>query len=195
MRGRLGLPGLALLAPVGVPLDVGLARASDPQRARGNVLADHVTGARVGVVADAHRGNECGVDADLDPGADRGAVLAVAVVVGGDRAGADVRRLTDIGIADVGQVGNLAAGPDVGVLDLDERARLGPLPQDGARPQICERADAVAVAHTRLVDVGVNHRRVVADARVDQGRVRTDLAAVADPGWSVQTGGRRGPRV
>ena len=65
--------------------------------------------------------------------ADHRAVLAAAVVVGGDRAGADVRARADVGVADVGEVRDLGARADVGVLDLHERAGLGALVQRGAR--------------------------------------------------------------
>ena len=70
--------------------------------------------------------------------ADLGAVLVAAVVVGGDRAGADVRAGADLGVADVGEVRHLGALADLGVLHLDERAdlarrRRGACPGAGTR--------------------------------------------------------------
>ena len=52
-----------------------------------------------------------------------GAVLGDAVVVGEDRARADVGALADLGVADVGQVRHLGAVADLGVLGLDEARR------------------------------------------------------------------------
>ena len=49
--------------------------------------------------------------------------LSPAVVVGGDRARAEVGAGADLGVADVGEVRHLGALADLGVLDLDERAR------------------------------------------------------------------------
>ena len=85
----------------------------------------------------------------LHAGADRRAVLVDAVVVGGDRGGAEVRALADVGVADVGEVRDLGARADVGVLDLDERADLRALAQDGAGAQVGERADADAVVSSQ----------------------------------------------
>ena len=57
--------------------------------------------------------------------------LFVAVVVGGDRAGAEVGAGADLGVADVGEVRDLRALADLGVLDLDERADLARRPRGG----------------------------------------------------------------
>src|ERR1700754_388350 len=105
--------------------DVLLAGAGDAERVGRHVLGDHATRARDRAVTDLHRGDERGVDARLDIGPDRGAVLVAAVVVGRDVAGAHVRVLADVRVPDVGQVRDLRALADVGVLDLHERARLG----------------------------------------------------------------------
>ena len=60
-------------------------------------------------------------------------MLRDAVVVGEDRAGADVGALADLGVADVGQVRDLGAVADLGVLGLDERADLAAGAELGAR--------------------------------------------------------------
>ena len=59
------------------------------------------------------RRDERVVGAGLGVPADRGAVLLDAVVVGEDRAGADVGALADLGVADVGQVRHLGAVADL----------------------------------------------------------------------------------
>src|SRR3954469_11031843 len=132
MWSRSFLGGLA----VGVALDVGLARAGDPEGAVGDVLVDDGAGAGVGAVADGDGGDEGDVDAGLHAGADGRAVLTAAVVVGGDGRRAEVRAGPDVGVADVGEVRDLRALADVGVLDLHERAGLGIGAQDGAGTQV-----------------------------------------------------------
>src|SRR4051794_6931293 len=104
--------------------DVRLAGAGDSERVGRNVLGDDATRRRPGAIADFHRGDERGVDRSLDVGPDLGAVLALAVVVRGDVAGADVGVLAHVGVADVGQVRDLGAAADRRVLDLDEGAGL-----------------------------------------------------------------------
>src|SRR5581483_11535386 len=105
-----------------------LARASNRERVRWDVLGDHRSGRCPCTVSDLHRGDET----ILDPGPDVLADLRAALrhplpmwEVRGDRAGADVRVLADLGVADVGEVRNLRPLPHVRVLDLDEGARFG----------------------------------------------------------------------
>ena len=57
-------------------------------------------------------------------GADDRAMLAVAVVVHGDRAGADVAARPDVGIAQIGQMVGLGAAPHARGLELDEVADM-----------------------------------------------------------------------
>ena len=180
-------------APCGVRRN---ARCSSGARGRcrvprGHVVGDHRACARVRAVAETDRRDEHRVDADECAGADRRAVLVLAVVVGGDRSGADVGPLADVGIADVGQVRDLRAGADVRVLDLDERAGLRSLAQHGARAQVRERPDADPVADVGPVEIRVDDRRLVADPRVDQRRERTDPGAPADLGGAVEARERR----
>ena len=97
--------GVTLARPVvGVPArrgsgaaGSGWARVAHPGRhpdrelAGRDVLRDDRAGAGLRVVADRQRRAEHRVDAEEDPLADRRPVLRAAVVVGRDRAGADVR--------------------------------------------------------------------------------------------------------
>ena len=74
------------------------------QRPLGHVVLDHRAGASVGGVADFYRRDQHRVNADADVVADHRPVLAETVVVGGDRAGAEVAAGADLGVADVGEV-------------------------------------------------------------------------------------------
>ena len=110
------------------PLDHRLARPGDAERAVGDVLGDDRPRPGHRVVADGHGRDEDAVGARLHARADPRAVLAEAVVVGGDVAGADVGALADVGVADVGEVRHLGARADDALLDLDVGAgpRAGP---------------------------------------------------------------------
>ncbi len=167
----------------------------DPEGARRHVTGDDRTGGGVGAVADAHRRHQHRVDADERPGADRRAVLRGAVVVGGDRAGPDVRSRADVGVADVRQVRHLRPGADGGILDLDERARLGARLEHRSGPQIGERADAHALADLGALSVGVHDPRLRAHHGVDQRAERAHRRLPADAGGAVEARERRDDRV
>ena len=126
------------LTPAGIALDVLLARPCDCQRAGGDVLGDDRAGGRVGAIADGDGGDERRVHSPAHSTADRGAVLGVSVVVGGDRPRPEVGARSYVGIADVGEVRDLRVRSDVGVLDLDERPDLGALTQEGAGTQVAK---------------------------------------------------------
>ena len=64
--------------------------------------------------------------------ADLGLVLADPVVIAGDGAGADIRALADMRVAEIGQVADLDALIQDGVLDLDEVADMDIRAQFGA---------------------------------------------------------------
>src|SRR5581483_11415530 len=61
--------------------------------------------------------------------------------VGGDVARGDVRVLPHLRVADVGEVGDLRARADRGVLDLDEGADLCSLADHAHGPDVGERPD------------------------------------------------------
>ena len=75
------------------------------QRARRHVVRHDRARARVRAVADLDRRHQGVVRPDPHVLADLRAVLAEAVVVGGDRAGADVGARADVGVAQVGRGG------------------------------------------------------------------------------------------
>src|SRR6201995_1788251 len=98
-------------------------------------------GGGVGAVADHHRRDEHAVAAHEGVLAYRGAVLVHAVVVGKDHPGPDVGPGADLRVAHVGQVRDLAAGADRGVLELDVAADVPVGLDPGARPQVGVRPD------------------------------------------------------
>src|SRR5690606_16454875 len=103
-----------------------------------------------------------------------GAVLVHTVVVHGHRRGTDVGVLADGRVADVGEVRDLAALADLGVLRLDERADLALAPQPGAGPQVGERSDRRALADDGERAVRADDGRTGADLDVGQGGVGSD---------------------
>src|SRR6476661_5509050 len=95
---RLLRAGPLRLRPV---LEVALRAAGDGERPRGHVAAYDGAAGRAGAVADRDRRDEGVVGPGLRVPADRRAALGDSVVVGEDRAGADVGALADLGVADV----------------------------------------------------------------------------------------------
>src|SRR5918995_19898 len=147
-----------------VVLLVDLLRSGDGKRPRRNVLRDCRSCCDPSMVANLHGRNKHIVAAGVDITADHGPLLLVELlrpVVGGDRAGTDIRPFADLGVPDVGEVGNLDALAERGVLHLDERAHLGFGGQHRSRPQIGERTD-----HRPGPDLGVDDDRVRAHLRV-----------------------------
>src|SRR5271165_2851411 len=76
-----------------------LPAARDGERVRRDILGDHAAGGDDRAVADRNRRDERGVRADEGPRPDRSAVLGMAVVIAGDGARADIRPLSDRGVA------------------------------------------------------------------------------------------------
>jgi hypothetical protein len=91
-----------------------------------------------------HRRDQLGVGADEGIVLDDRLELVGAVVVAGDRAGADVDAAADRRVADVGQMVGLGLRGDRAVLDLDEVADMHVLGQHGARAQAGIGADTQA---------------------------------------------------
>ena len=113
-------------------LKIGLAGTCNAQRTGRNVLGDSRTGSRKRTVAQLDRRNEVGIAADEAVVTDLGAVLVIAVVVDNDRAAAEVDALADGCIADIGQVRNLGAVADGGLLQLYKVADAAPSPTRSA---------------------------------------------------------------
>src|SRR5690606_23078926 len=119
---------LRLLAPCGggfgqplpqgapPPLLVDLPRAAEGEPVVGDVLGDDAAGRDIGAHADTTRRHQRKVRADAGSRADLRPMLGKAVIIAGDRAGADNGLRTDRGVADIGQVVDLRAGADLRLL-------------------------------------------------------------------------------
>src|SRR3954454_24513392 len=90
-----------------------------------NIVGDDRAGANIRAIPHRDRRDERRVDADEGPLPDRGAVLAEAVVIAGNGAGADIRPGPNRRIADIGEVVRLGASPHRGILHFDEIADMG----------------------------------------------------------------------
>ena len=102
------------------------------------------------------------VGADESVVFDHRAILVGAVVVAGDRAGADVDVAADRGVAKIGQVVGLRAVADLGGLGLDEVADVDLVCQPGSRPQARVRPDAALLSDYGAIDVGIGRKFRVA---------------------------------
>src|SRR4249919_1896135 len=149
-----------------ISLDVLLTGTGDAEGVRGDVVGDYGASCGPRPISDRHGRDEDSVAGRADITADRGALLLLPIVVGGDVARSDVRVGADLRVADVRQVRDLGALADRRVLDLDERPRLGGGADVGARAQVAERA----------------HVRPGPDVGVDGGDVRADVRPGLDAG-------------
>ena len=112
-------------------------------------------------------------------------MLVRAVVVRGDRAGAEVDALAERRVADVGEVVGLGAVAERGVLDLDEVADVDVAAERRAGAQARERSNRRARADARAERLAVDvregpDRRAGGDGRVLHQAVRADAHAVAE---------------
>ena len=121
--------------------------------------------ADIGAVADRDRRDQRGVRADKRALADDRAEFAEAVVVAGDRAGADIGPGADVAVAEIGEVTGLDAGAEPGRLDLDEIADMDLGLEHRTRAQPGKRAND----------------RTRGDVGAFEMRERTDQHIVGDP--------------
>src|SRR5215208_4862547 len=120
------------------------------------------------VVPDLDRRLEAILDSGPDVAADLRPLFGTARrvrEVAGDVSGRDVRAFPDLGVADIGQMGNLRPCAELGVLELDEGSGLRAATKDRAGTEVAEGAD----------------RDVLADVRVDRDDMRSDLGARSNP--------------
>ena len=111
-------------------------------------------------------------------------VLVHAIIVAGDRAGADVGLLADHGVAEIAQVAGLGARADLRLLDLDEIAEVHVAPELGAATDAGERPDRRARADGHVLDVAEGaDLDIVGDLHArPEHHVREDRHVAADLG-------------
>src|SRR4029079_1118555 len=162
-----------------ITLEVYLSGAGAAERVGGNVAGDHGAGSGPRPISDRYGGDEDSVAGRADITTDRGALLPLSIVVGGDVDCTDVRFLAALRVADVGEVRDLGPRPDRRVLDLDERPRLGVGADVGPRAQAAEGPDLGSPA----------------DAGGDGDHVWADIGSRLDPRLAAQHRERLDDRV
>src|SRR5688572_11661481 len=123
------------------PVLVHLPASRDCQRLIGHIVGDRRTGSHVGAFADRDRRDELRVAANEGAVADDGLVLLLAVVVAGDRAGADIDVLAYGRVSQVCEVARFRLAAERGLFQLYEVADVGLALDDAARAEMRERAE------------------------------------------------------
>ena len=138
------------------------------------------------MVADRDRRNQVGVAADEGVVADRCVVLALAVIIAGDGAAAEVAVFADRRIANVGQVADRVADCEIGVLGFDIRPEVHARRRFGAGADMGEGADLVVFTQSAVVALACIDGGVCADRRILEQGVRPDHTAGLDDGRPAQ---------
>src|SRR5438309_3390176 len=173
-----------------------LLGAPDGEGARRDVPGDRGAGADVGALADREGRHQARVRADKRAVPDAGLVLGDAVVVAGDRPGADVHRLADGRVADVGEMRHLRPPADRRFLQLDEVADLGVRPHVREGPQVAERSEDGPRLDDRLRQHAVGQERdPVAEPAPVEVAAGADDALGAHPGLPLEHDPRLEHRV
>ena len=171
--------GAAAVVPA---LKIGLAGTRNAQRTGRNVLGDSRTGSRKRTVTQLDRRNEVGVAADEAVVTDLGAVLVIAVVVDNDRAAAEVDALADGRVTDIGQVRNLGAVADGGLLQLYEVADAAAVTDHALRADIGKRTDRGIATDGGFINLRIVYRGACADLGLFEDGVRAGCDSRAE--WS-----------
>src|SRR3954454_19155452 len=172
---------------------VDLTGTCDRECAGRDIVRDDRARRNPSIVSNLDRSNECILYAGPDVAPDRRPALGFSGLVrevDRDVPGRHVGVLTDIRIAEIGEVRHLRPGADPSLLQLHERPHLRIFGKDRSRPEVRERAD-----HDARADLGVDGNDVWADLgtgadvrlaaqhheRVDR-RVGLELDGRIDPG-------------
>ena len=143
------------------------------------------------MVTDRDGGHQIRVAADEGVIPDGRVELALAVIVAGYGAAAEVAVLAHGGIADVGQVADGVALGKVGVLRLDIGAQMAALGSSGAGAQMAEGANFVVGADVAVIALaGVYGGAGLNNGILQQG-VGADDAVCADRGPAAQDAARQ----
>src|SRR5258706_10330590 len=171
---------LLLSARTHPAINRALARARDRELARGHVAGNGRAGADRRSRANRDRCHQHAVGAHVRIVADDRPVLEGAVVVGDDRAGADVHAPAYVGVADIGEGIGLGALSQLGVFHFDKITDVHVITEHDVRPRARERADAGAAPDRRTVETGEpQDLGPGADHAVAQDRVGSDAYFVA----------------
>src|SRR5262249_13734775 len=167
---------------------VDLPRPADAERAGWHQVRDHRAGAEVCAGADFHRCDERGIAADEGVIADFGDVFLDAVVIAGDRPGADVHALPDIGVPQVSQVHGFRAASQPCLLQLDEIADVRARFNVGAHAEARVRAQLRIVLNVRAENAREwPHQDAAAELAVLHNRASSDDAVFGYPGRPEDT--------
>src|SRR4029077_13019593 len=128
---------------------------SDGCRAIRDVFCDHGAGPCASAPAQFDGSDEHRVDPHESAVADLGSILALAVEVGRDRAGADVGVLAEVGVAQVRDVGHSAPPPHLRPHQLGKAADVNVLGDGCSRPYLHEWTAVGPVADRRVLYVHV----------------------------------------
>ncbi|MPM51431.1 hypothetical protein SDC9_98180 [bioreactor metagenome] len=176
---------LALGGPLGLH---GLRRPGDGQAVVGYIVRNGGACGYVGAAAHPNRRDEVCVAAHEGPVAHHGAELGRAVVIDRHRAAAQIHVFADVRVSHIGQMRDLGAVADDGVLQLHKVPHLGVLPHGAAGTNVSKGTHLGVAADGALAALGgVNHGLVAYHAVLKHG-VGADFAAGADNRSPAQDG-------
>ena len=118
-------------------------------------------------------------------------MLFVAVIVGGDGAAAEVHPLPHVAVAHIGQMADLGAVSDDGVLHLHEVPHPAVVTDTAVGPDIGEGPHGGVAADGALIDLRGIDGGVLSHDAVPHHGVGADLAAGADGGMAPEDGTRQ----
>ncbi len=153
-----------------------------------NILGHHGACASACPCADLHRRNQHGIAANKHIVPDFCGMFVFAIIITGDRPGADVDILADVGIANVGEMPHLGTRPHIRILDLAKIAHMDAFGQVSALAQAGKRSHIHAIFQLGLLQHGGEDLAAVADFGIVDDRVGADLTVLADDGAAVQIG-------
>src|SRR5205823_6257416 len=129
---------------------IDLAAAADSQAVVGHVFGDGRARGDISVVPDVHRGHENRIAADENAFADGRGMFLEAIVIAGNRAGADVALGAHLGVSEIGEVRHFRAFADDRLFGLHEVADAPAALHVRSRAQARERTDGHAIFQPAL---------------------------------------------
>ena len=163
-----------------------LLGALESKRAIRDILGNGSAGACYGVGSDINGSHHHSIGTDEGSVANGGRIFMFAIVIACDRAGAHVHALAHGGVTDIGEVRNLGAAADGGLLDLHVRAGLRAVEHVSARAQIGARAAVDVVLEDGLDGDGLVDHAAVAHLGIGKAAIGAKLAVFAHMGAADQ---------